>query len=400
MKHRKLLYLILLAGLVMFFILYNGVLSFQLLLFAVVFPAVLWIALWILRASLRVSLVQSTEPAAVGGEFHWILTVQNRSIIPAADACAVLEYYSAMTGVTETVKVDFSVLPRNTERVQLAFSSAVCGMVVLRLRSLTVYDPLLLFHRTLRRRISDSRVVLPARRPLPEDALRLEAVPVLDSDIYDNARAGDDPSEVYGLHAYREGDPVSRIHWKLSSKQDQLFVKEGSLPIAGELLLLPDFRMTDDGCDRSALALDAVLSACDAVARELLEDGIPFSMLRFSPAEGIIKTEQIRTNAEIEDFFRVLLSAQPDSAAEQGALLAVLEEQLFAPVMPDRLMLFVPRLSEALTSLAAAVPDPARMMLCTVRNRKEAADAPSAAYFTVASTDAVPPLLREVHKSK
>ena len=60
-----------------------------------------------------------------------------------------------------------------------------------------------------------------------------------DSDIFSKEKPGDDPSELFDIRPYREGDQLSRIHFKLSSKYEETMVKEMSLPISvGTLLLL------------------------------------------------------------------------------------------------------------------------------------------------------------------
>ncbi len=45
-------------------------------------------------------------------------------------------------------------------------------------------------------------------------------LPDLDGDRYSTVRSGDDPSEIFGLRDYREGDRLSCIHWKLSENRE------------------------------------------------------------------------------------------------------------------------------------------------------------------------------------
>lgn len=51
-----------------------------------------------------------------------------------------------------------------------------------------------------------------------------------DSDYYDELRPGYDPNEVFDVREYRDGDKLRSIHWKISAKKDELYVKENSLP--------------------------------------------------------------------------------------------------------------------------------------------------------------------------
>lgn len=45
-------------------------------------------------------------------------------------------------------------------------------------------------------------------------------------DIYSDPNAGQDVSEIKELREYREGDVLSKVHWKLSTKSEELIVKE------------------------------------------------------------------------------------------------------------------------------------------------------------------------------
>ena len=51
-----------------------------------------------------------------------------------------------------------------------------------------------------------------------------------ESDLYDEQRSGYDKNEIFGIRTYQKGDRLQNVHWKLSAKQDELMVKEESLP--------------------------------------------------------------------------------------------------------------------------------------------------------------------------
>ena len=61
-----------------------------------------------------------------------------------------------------------------------------------------------------------------------------------ESDNFSPERGGDDPSEIFQIREYREGDKLQRIHWKLSAKKDEMMFKEGSLPIQTSATLFAD----------------------------------------------------------------------------------------------------------------------------------------------------------------
>ena len=53
-------------------------------------------------------------------------------------------------------------------------------------------------------------------------------------------KGGDDGSEVFEVRAYRDGDPLQRVHWKLTAKTGEMLVREFSLPKREVLLLQVD----------------------------------------------------------------------------------------------------------------------------------------------------------------
>lgn len=91
------------------------------------------------------------------------------------------------------------------------------------------YDLLGLFYLTKRFKTSSYVTVFPEVNPIPVSVGQRVISFISDTDIYDEYRPGDDIGEIFDVREYRQGDRLSNIHWKLSSKRDDLVVKEGSL---------------------------------------------------------------------------------------------------------------------------------------------------------------------------
>lgn len=60
---------------------------------------------------------------------------------------------------------------------------------------------------------------------------------LLDSDTYSKTKSGEDVSEVFGLREYRPGDSWQKVHWKMTARQEHIWVKEYSLPIGASVVL-------------------------------------------------------------------------------------------------------------------------------------------------------------------
>lgn len=70
---------------------------------------------------------------------------------------------------------------------------------------------------------------------------------LIESEEYDEKRPGDDPSQIFQIREYREGDRMQRIHWKASARTNDLMVKDYSMPIGLGALVLFDLRVAEDG---------------------------------------------------------------------------------------------------------------------------------------------------------
>lgn len=95
-------------------------------------------------------------------------------------------------------------------------------------------------------------------------------------------RPGGGPGEDYELRNYRPGDPMKSVHWKLSSKRDELVVREVLEPVRAELCLTFDhFGPLED--------MDKTLDHVAALSRLLLEEERPHRLLWADPSTGELR---------------------------------------------------------------------------------------------------------------
>lgn len=90
-----------------------------------------------------------------------------------------------------------------------------------------------------------------------------------DAEVYDTLRSGHDPAETFKLRAFRDGDKLQNIHWKLSAKEGELIVREKSLPRACvAVLLLEPFEETKK-------LTDAYLRTVASLSFSMMDMGCP-----------------------------------------------------------------------------------------------------------------------------
>lgn len=114
--------------------------------------------------------------------------------------------------------------------------------------------------------------------------------------------------EDYDLRAYRPGDPMRSVHWKLSSKQDDLVVREPLTHRKPVLLLTFDH-------SGSRSVLDTRLALLQKASCQLLEQGRVHIVRWLQPETGALRSYEI---ASQRDWLTCLAAALRDPMPPAG----------------------------------------------------------------------------------
>lgn len=136
-------------------------------------------------------------------------------------------------------KTPFTIINRNL--------SEHCGVVQIRLRRCVVCDFTGMFFiplpfKSVLRTTVMPRVQKPKLLPSTDQNQVLGYTP----------KPGGGFADDYELRPYREGDSMKSVHWKVSSKYDELIVREPSLPVHRDLIVRLDF--TSDPVENDSIA--------------------------------------------------------------------------------------------------------------------------------------------------
>lgn len=182
-----------------------------------------------------------------------------------------------------------------------------CGCVELRIKSCRVYDFMGIFFIPIKIRQTLRVSVMPRRKK-----------PALMPDSGSAAIIGYRPkigggfSDYYELRAFQSGDSLKNIHWKASSKYDDLIVREPSIPIYRRIAVRLDF---SDNCDEN----DDILARFCYVAEHFLKND---TACLCHDSTG--RLCEIKNKAELEDFVGSIyshISAGGASALADGAII-------------------------------------------------------------------------------
>lgn len=342
------LYAVVLVIIFLFWILYRGVLSLQLFVMAILLPIVLFVVLLIQKSLIRVKLRRNVQEVAKGEPFQWIVQMQNRGFLPIPNTLLTLEYQNRMERIPQTITLRVPLLGCNVQRVLLTFHADCCGVAELKLQSMRIYDPLRLFSFRVRLHEKDTILIMPS---CAEDEIETW-MPTEDSaddaTEYSKTKPGDDPSEVFEIHEYRSGDAVSRIHWKLSSKLDELIVKEYSLPIHADTMILPDFSI-GNGEKNAVFRVDMVLSVLYAISNRFRNDGRNHSILWYQQSTCSYSACPLTEPDDTEHLLRQILHEPPSHEPLAAAL-----DALSSEIRCTQLILIVPKMTDEVLNLLPA----------------------------------------------
>lgn len=279
------LFLLLCTG--AFFVCFNGYLSMYVFLLSLLLPPVsLLVSLpGMLRLRLALEIPGEAGRARMAKSMSVSLRLHaaTRCVLPTGRVRVTLFVENRFTGETRRERLEFS-SGRQAVTLAHSLSSNTCGLVTCQLKRAWAYDLLGLFFLPVR--LGEEAQCQVTVLPTVHDArltLEIGAAPQAEGERYSLYKPGGDPSELFGLREYRPGDRLSRIDWKLSQKSRGLLVRQASLPITDQVVLLTDLSGGGAAADG---AMDVLATLSDYLAYQ--EVG---HVLAFSSGEGLACTQ-------------------------------------------------------------------------------------------------------------
>lgn len=142
-----------------------------------------------------------------------------------------------------------------------------CGYYTIEIVQVKYFDILQCFYQLKKAHQILDCYVFPINKTVHFDFIETSGV-YPEADEYSPYYKGEDYAEVFDVRPYREDDSLRHIHWKLSMKKNELYVKEGSMPILKKVLLVVDFHDIDDEDDQ---ALDILYSLCLLLSKRQIQ---------------------------------------------------------------------------------------------------------------------------------
>lgn len=269
------LYAMLVIAALLFYIQYEGALSLLLFIFVLLMPISLYVITIYLSRRLKAKLTIENISVSAGQSVPLEIKINNPTILPIACVDIVLGVKVSSAEHIEYIHINTPVFPNNSQMLNTAFSSEHFGLIQIKIECIRVYDMFKLSHIKVKNSNIDSKtspiIILP--QPIDLSCTVLDySDQILESELYSPDKPGDDPSEIFAIRDYADGDRMSRIHWKLTAKADKLMVKDYSQPLADVCMIMVDTYVGSDS--KSKLIYDTEIELAASLSGLLLEHNV------------------------------------------------------------------------------------------------------------------------------
>jgi hypothetical protein len=252
-------------------ILYNKYYMGIIFLTVIAMPFLLFGLLCYIYGRVRAELVSVIHVANKNDTIPVSIQLNNPTIFPVSNLRIYLTYKNAYSHQKLKKTILASLDCRTKTSVICNLTSEYAGNLIINLEGIRIYDYLKLFSLKKKQKGELKVAVLPCFYELQENNIINKNTTMVESDNYSQVKSGDDPSEVFAIREYREGDRPQRIHWKLSRKQGQLMIKEFSDPLNCSILLFVNLCVPQD--ENILHFMDAILECALSLSYSFLMKG-------------------------------------------------------------------------------------------------------------------------------
>lgn len=202
-----------------------------------IFPLICILAAYLIRRKIKVNMIVKKDMAEQKEEIPVYVEVCNKSFLPGAIRVVFVSQYLAEKVVQKKVYKVY-VPGRTTEKISCNMIAEHCGRLQVAVEKIKVFDCWGFFSFTTKENEKQTITVMP--KPYPVNLVvsnRTRWFPI-DGESYAQDRSGEDNAEIYEVREYRAGDRMQKVHWKLSAKSEDLYIKEFSYPLGAAVVVL------------------------------------------------------------------------------------------------------------------------------------------------------------------
>lgn len=190
-----------------------------------------------IHKSFEFNLSSQTEYIEIDNEINYLFSYKNKSIFPLFTAN--IEFHVENRFFPNNAIQNLAIpLSAKSSSIKIPVRTDKVGLVTLYLDKIIIHDYMYLIRKEFKPNLEVSVPVLPPKANerdipaiTPQDGL---------DEFEESDYKGNVSSDVKEIREYRPGDRLQRVHWKLSAKLDDLFVKEMAHTSTLSIVLLPE----------------------------------------------------------------------------------------------------------------------------------------------------------------
>ncbi|MGN0612478.1 MAG: DUF58 domain-containing protein [Porcipelethomonas sp.] len=326
---KKIAYIILLIISVFFYILFIDKLSLYLMVFLLILPAVLGAILITGKLCIKCTITPENDFAVKKENCKFVIRITNKSFFPFPSGVIKLEYMNRSSTGKDNMYISVPIHPHTSQTLTFSLSSDYCGILSVRLRSVRIYDYIRLFSCRAKSDSEAEVCIIPDIDPeavLPE----FKNIDIEDSEILSKHKSGDDPAEIFELKEYVPGDRMNRIHWNLSSRQEQLITKHYSQAVSSPTVVIAD--METDPMRTDLAAADTALELFYGISYILIENEISHEVYCTGTGESI----NVSDHDSLNECFRHVAALAGTAAGSADILPEIAKGKSKVYVISDR----------------------------------------------------------------
>lgn len=178
-------------------------------------------------------------PATIqeNSEAELIIKVNKPTTLQLARISLNINVFNSLSENQISKTLEIKRLQHKNENISFKLSAEDFGKLRVSVLKAYAFDSLGLFRKKLPDIPESSMLILP--KLFDVDIVNQPKVEITDEgQVYSQHKPGRDNTEIFAMHQYVPGDDIRKIHWKLSSKSDELMVRDFSLPLNYSLFLL------------------------------------------------------------------------------------------------------------------------------------------------------------------
>ncbi len=282
----------------------TGSVVFQIALLALAVVLVVTLVMAILARN-KLTVRAEVDRSGRGQDALCVMHLHNDSVLPILNIQGKLRVENTFTGLQKSRTVRASLLPKGSTSISVNVNDGHPGKMKVGLDKVRLCDALGLVSIPLKQEGSCNFTIMPSVHDVDVtyDLVESES---FDNDVYSPYKKGADRSEVFQIREYEEGDNISQIHWKLSSKTDKLVVKDPSMPLDKRLAVVVDKSSANPVSLDSS---DALAELAVSIGMSLIEDELSFRVIHNDVNTSQVFEREVQFEEDLAETIPQLLTS-------------------------------------------------------------------------------------------